>query len=646
MRTAPSAGGAVLQNGWGVPYGAGRDADAPELNFVRDVDVAIGACILVRRDAWEQVGGFDDRYAPAFYEEFDLAFALRDRGWRVVYQPASVVVHLGSNSYGTAARDRHSQANHRSFSAKWARVLAGQPTTDELPLVVRSRPAPLGTALVIDDRVPEWDRNAGAVTLRQYLGLLQTLGYNVVFCPAFDPAPTQPYTAVLQQDGIEVLHAPETLAAWLRRNGRQVALVWTARPDVTAPLLDLLRAETRAPILYYTHDLHHLRERRRFELDGDPQALAASKRYKRIEDRIFAAVDHVMTPSGDEAAVIRADVPEADVHVIPPYLVPAVPMGHPGPAFADRDALIFVGGYNHLPNVDAAVWLVEAVMPLVWASLPGVPLLLVGNAPPPEVLRLAGPRVTVTGFVPDVAPLYARSRLSVSPLRYGAGVKGKIVAALQEGVPVVTTTVGNEGLGLRHGIEAWIADDPAALAEGIVALFGDPARCAAMAEAGAEVLRRDFSEDAARGALMRVLGTWYCQVCGAHEPSKARDLVEGEAGCTACGADALAQAIGGVVLQGLAGKRMRCLAEAMPRLARMAVRVGNDAPAALARVLRPVGGAAQAALQVCGAAETLAPGGRWVRPGTADDAALLLAAGFTVVAHDGAAPVLDVRAPA
>jgi len=644
--TVQEAGGAVLRNGWGLPYGAGRDPAAPELNFVRDVDVAVGACILVRREAFEKVGGFDDRYAPAFYEEFDLAFALRDRGWRVVYQPASAVMHHGSNSYGTEARDRHSQANHAKFCAKWAPMLLGQPLPNAPELQVRSRPAPLGIALVIDDRVPEWDRNAGGVTLNQYLHLLQGMGYQVVFCPAYDATPTQPYTAALQQDGIEVLHAPETLDRWLRANGGQLDLVWTARPDVTGPILDLIRAETRAPVLYYTHDLHHLRERRRWELEGDPHALTESKRLKRIETRIFAEADRVMTPSEEEAAAIRADVPDAQVHAIPPYILPATPLARPSPDI-ERDALIFVGGYNHLPNVDAAVWLVQDIMPLVWSALPDVRLLLVGNAPPPAVERLASRRVTVTGFVPDVAPLYAQARLSVNPLRYGAGVKGKIVASLQEGVPVVTTAVGNEGLGLVHSAEAWIAETAADFAAGIVALYRDPAQCAAMSLAAQAVLRRRFSEDAARTALMGVLGQWSCRVCG-------RSASARPAPCPHCGADAEAQGLASAILHGLPSGQRRCIAAAAPRLARLSVRMCDDVPAPLALLLdRGVPGDAPCGLLIGGAAldpaaalSALRPGARWVRPGRAEDAAALIAAGFAVLAHHGDSPTLDARAPA
>jgi len=643
--TVQEAGGIMLRNGWGLPYGAGQDPAAPEYNFVRDVDVAIGACILVRREAFEQAGGFDDRYAPAFYEEFDLAFALRDRGWRVVYQPASVVMHLDSNSYGTAARDRHSLVNHAKFCAKWATALLSQPLPSAPELHIRGRPAAAGIVLVIDDRVPQWDRNAGALALTQYLHLLQGMGYQAIFCPVADATPIEPYTTALQQDGIEVLHAPGTLDRWLRANGRQLDLVWTARPDVTGPILDLVRAETQAPILYFTHDLHHLREYRRWELEGDRRALTESKRLKRIEDSIFARVDEVMTPSADEATVIQTDVPTARVHVIPLYVVPSMPLAQPRADFTVRDALIFVGGYNHEPNIDAAIWLVQDIMPLVWAVLPDVRLLLVGNGPPPKVQGLASRRVTVTGFVPDVAPLYAQSRLSVSPLRYGAGVKGKIIASLQEGVPVITTPIGNEGLALVHGAEAWVAETAAGIAEGIIALYSDPVRCAAMAQAAGAVLRRNFSEDAARAALMTVLGRWSCRVCGRSVPAL-------PVCCPHCGADATAQSLASAILQELPPISARSIVDALPRLARLRIKVCNDAPRAIAQRLHHLGNEEAVDLLVGGemldplaTIAALRPCGRWIRPGRAEDATALIAAGFEVWAQDGDSPTLHIRAP-
>ncbi len=571
--TVQEAGGAILSDGWGWPYGAGDQPTRGAYNFVREVDVVTGACFLVRASAFAALGGFDDRYAPAFYEEFDLAIALRQRGLRTLYQPASQVVHLGSASYGVDVRDRQSLKNHAAFVEKWRALLPGQPNRVASAFVVREHRAPLGVILVIDDKVPEYDKHAGAVTLFQYLGLMHELGLKVIYHP-FDGQPVQPYTNDLQQRGIEVLHAPDTLAAWLDRDGTQVDYIWIARPYVAAPTLDLLRRTTGARILYYTHDLHYLREMRCFELDGSIAAKEEHDRVKPMELGIFAVVDRVMTPSAEEARIIAEAVPQAHVTVVPPYLFPAT--GLPDPTaldFTDRETLIFVGGFDHTPNVDAAVWLVREIMPLVWRERPGVRLLIVGNVPPDEVRALASERVTVTGFVPALEPYYARSRIAVSPLRYGAGVKGKIVGSLRAAVPVVTTSVGNEGIRLRHGVEALIADDAAGIARAVLDLCADEALCRSLAIAGMAVLDRQFSEDRARSVLLDLLGNDTCAVCGA------RPRFAGPRGpnwresfsCLACGALNRTAALAEVLLRPCRRQRLVTLRAARSSFAALRV---------------------------------------------------------------------------
>ncbi len=505
--TLQEAGVAIPSDGWGIPYGAGDDPALPAYNYVRDVDAAVGACIAVRRTAWDAAGGFDDAYAPAFYEEFDLAFTLRSLGWRVAYQPASVVDHLGSNSYGAEMRDRQSAKNHGLFCRKWEAELAAQPPADASPLRLRQRPHDGRVLLFIDDRVPEWDRHAGALTNRQYIQLWRKLGYHVVLAPAAERAPLQPYTAHLQQEGVEILHGPGALEDWLARYGRLADVIWTARPDVTGPLLATLRSHSDAPILYYPHDIHHTRERQRWELERDPRALSESERLERVENRIFGAVDCVLCISEAEAAAVRAGVPGAPVQMVPAYIYPSPSPAPDAASFAQRDTILFVGGYAHLPNVDAARWLAAEIMPLVWRDEPSIRLVLAGSSPPAEVRRLAGTMVEVPGFVADLAPYHQRARMSVSPLRYGAGVKGKVVAALWEGLPVVSTPVGVDGLGLQHGVDCMIAGDAEALAACIVELWRNPARCAALAQAGKAVIAARFTAAVAASSLQQAIAT-------------------------------------------------------------------------------------------------------------------------------------------
>ena len=531
------AGGIIYSTGWGDPVGHGDVATRGCYNHVRDVDVVTGACFMVRRSLFNRFEGFDGRYAPAFYEEFDLATSIRNAGYRIVYQPASEVRHHGSASYGIETRDRQTFKNHAVFCRKWATLLAHQPAPDDPSFLSRERSSPRGVILVIDDKVPEYDKHAGAVTLFQYLCLFRELGLRVIYAP-HDGEPLQPYTHALQQRGIEVLHRPDTLHGWIRKHGRYVDVIWTARPDVTEPIMPWLKQHTGARILYYTHDLHYLREQRRYQLEGSVWALQESERLKPIELGIFRDVDRVLTPSRDEAEVILREVPDANVAVIPAYLYGDDTIAGVPDDLADRCDMIFVGGFDHTPNVDAALWLARDIMPLVWKELPETTLWIIGNVPPCSVRALGSELIHVTGFVPDLDPYLKRARVSLNPLRYGAGVKGKIVTSLQAGIPVITTSCGNEGIQLRDGQDALIGESAAELADAAVRLLRDPALCERLIRSGTEVVRTRFSRELARRRMRELLGHTLCPVCGVRPrqtPRRASVDWREEVHCLACG---------------------------------------------------------------------------------------------------------------
>jgi glycosyltransferase involved in cell wall biosynthesis len=167
--------------------------------------------------------------------------------------------------------------------------------------------------------------------------------------------------------------------------------------------------------------------------------------------------------------------------------------------------VVFVGAFDHLPNVDATLVLVEDVMPVVWASFPGCRAILIGDHVPARVSALASDRVEVTGHVASLDPYWARARLSVAPLRFGSGVKGKIIASLEAEVPVVTTAIGNEGIGLRDGSEVLLGETPTQLADAVMSLLADAELARSLAETGAAVLEQRFSEDRVRRDLLAAL---------------------------------------------------------------------------------------------------------------------------------------------
>jgi GT2 family glycosyltransferase/ubiquinone/menaquinone biosynthesis C-methylase UbiE len=560
--TVQDAGWRILGNGWGYPIGRNASAQDGAYTYRRPVDCVTGACFLLAREVFDALEGFDEHYAPAFYEEFDLAFRARARGLSVIYEPRCRVVHLGSASYGAEARDQLSAANHAKFTARFAETLRKHPWDHGDPFELRHAAGEGPVLLVVDHAVPRPDRHAGDVTMFRYLDLMATAGWRVVFAP-MDGVAEGPAAEALETRGIELVRAPKTAEDWLEAHGRHLHAVWLARPDVAQRMIGPVRAHSSAMLAYYTHDLHHQRMRREAELRDDPMLHAEADRMEAVETAIFREVDRVTTPSEAEAVMIRALVPGREVVAIPPYFYEDSEIrAHDAAHFAARRDVVFVGGFPHTPNVDAALLLVNEVMPEVWREEPEARLVLVGYAPPPEVQALAGPRVVVTGHVPSVEPYLEQARLNLAPLRYGAGVKGKVVQALQHGVPVVTTAVGGEGIGLEPGVDALVEESSVALAAAALALFRDADRCAALSGSGAALVRRRFSRTAGRRAAAAVFNTRRCTVCGSARLVPIEGVVLRESiRCTGCYALGRSQAVAQVLLDRFGTGAQESLAE-------------------------------------------------------------------------------------
>ncbi len=237
------------------------------------------------------------------------------------------------------------------------------------------------TLLVIDDRLPEFDKHAGGQNMDGMLRALIGLGSSVTFLPHSRRA-IEPYAQRLQQSGVQVLSGPFDVDEWLAIHGDDLDWVILARPTIAEAHLPSVRDHSRAAVVYYTHDLHALREERRYRATLARDALEASERMLTIEKRLFAEADLVLTPSPAEVAQIQDLVPGARVSVVPSFVEiaeaspDAVPM-------SERRSIVFVGGFQHPPNVDAARFLVEQVMPLIWASDVSALVYLVGKQSSP-----------------------------------------------------------------------------------------------------------------------------------------------------------------------------------------------------------------------------------------------------------------------
>lgn len=499
------AGGIIWNDATGWNYGRGDDPSRPEYNYVRAVDYCSAAALLVRAELFARLHGFDRCYAPAYCEDSDLAFRLRAIGYQTLYQPRAEVVHIEGASHGTdpsrggkACQER----NRETFIARWADVLASDHVASGTQ-ALRARDRAFGrpVVLIVDHLVPEPDRDAGSCTMRAFIDALLAAGCVVKFwsdCTAPQPG----YEADLQQLGVEVRRGGwADFIPWIAANGAALDRVLVSRPELAERYLLPLRRWCRARVAFYGHDLHHVRLRQ--AAAHDPAMARAARRMLWLEQRVWRQVDAVLYPSREEADRVALLAPAVRALAVPPYAFASwLPPRRP----ASAPLLLFVAGFAHPPNEDAACWLVRDIMPLVRRRVPAARLAIVGSYPTVRVRALAGGGVDVTANVSadDLRICYAKARVAVVPLRQGAGVKRKVLEALHAGLPLVTTPVGAQGL---PGLET-VSDVCAtaeAFAASVVALLRHDALWQARSRAGDAYARARFSPEALHGALLAAL---------------------------------------------------------------------------------------------------------------------------------------------
>ncbi len=480
------AGGIIFSDGNGWNYGRGMSSSDPRFNFVREVDYCSGAALMVRKDLWKEIGGFDHRYAPAYYEDTDLCFEIRKRGFKVYYHPQSVVIHHEGKTAGVHLQSGYKKyqiVNRQKFVEKWAEELKKQFSNDPRNVIKASHRGIKKNILVIDPFLPFFDRASGSLRLFHLLKILKQLEYHVTFIPR-DGSMEDRYRPILENMGIEVYagdveamkavgyrmnHKPPVNYGLLfkeRQFDYAIINFWYLA-EYYLPLIRRYSPSTK--IIVDTVDIHFVREIREAELKENPELKRKALANKSREIAIYQKADRLWVVSENDKKAIESIVGKIPIDIIPNI--------HEKVDFVKRfeetEDLLFVGNFNHLPNRDAAQYFCKEIFPLILKNLPDVKLYIVGNNPPEEVKAFASDIVIVAGYVEDLTPFLKKARISVNPLRYGAGMKGKIGEALSWGLPVVTTSIGAEGMGLIDGQEALIADSKEEFANKVVELYRD-----------------------------------------------------------------------------------------------------------------------------------------------------------------------------
>jgi GT2 family glycosyltransferase len=497
------AGGIIWQDASGWNYGRMQNPDAPEYNYIREVDYCSGACILVARKIFQELGGFDERYKPAYYEDTDLAFSVRAAGKKVLYQPFAEVIHFEGITSGTdlsSGAKQYQVVNREKFQKKWETVLQDHLPHGSDPEFACNR-VNKKRILVIDSYTPMPDRDAGSLRMFHILQIFIRMGYKVTFSAenlGFHPQ----YSTALRKIGIETICHPyvQKVESFLEERGRSFDAVILSRRDVAGQFIKSVRQYcVNAKVIFDTVDLHFVREAREKGVSSGKSIDMRECAQSCKEMELAADADEVWVVSEAESLLLREITPEIPVHVVS-LLHDIEPTAK---KFSERKGRLFVGSFMHPPNVDAVNFYFEQVHEKVREELGAVPFYVIGAHPPKSIQQWSKkfPEVQVTGYAEDIQPYFEEVRLSVAPIRFGAGIKGKINSSMSFGVPVVTTSIGAEGMGLIHKNNAMIADDAETFAQAVVELHTNANLWGDLVQAGFKNIQELFSMELAEKAL-------------------------------------------------------------------------------------------------------------------------------------------------
>ncbi len=476
--TLQEAGSIVWSDGSTMPIGRGLDAGGTAWRFRRDVTYCSACALLVRRSDFEAVGGFDEAYFPAYYEDVDLCLKFAQRSKRVVYEPRAELVHFESQSSTSAFKSFLFRRNHRRFALKWGRVLEalfeppGPTDPAAVNRAVRRARGPRTSILLIDDRLPDATLGSGFGRTVELLGDIFQESYDVHMYASVETNPDPTGVGAFE---VEVVMRPLEEELRDAEFGYEICII--SRPHNFERFAPLIRKyQPSCKICYDVESLFYRRLEKQANIEPDPirrrRLVAEAARGLELESSIARSADRLVCISMEEREILERVVDHAPIDFILPVARSIRPSQR---GFGSREALaIFVSGWMagpDSPNADGFIWFCKQVLPHLRAIVPHVRVLATGGSPPANVLALAEPSVVIGGFVADLAEVYDRARVAISPIRFGAGVKIKTIEAIQFGIPVVATTVGAEGLSIDYRDAVDITDDAETFAKRIAVLM-------------------------------------------------------------------------------------------------------------------------------------------------------------------------------
>lgn len=496
---------------------------APNYPVIASCD---GACLCVLKELFEKTGGFDETIQLNKYVKKDFALKLNKMGYKNILIDDLYICTKYTSDFYDIQKVRLAEKDLGNYKEKWEDFLdewykkysQKNPVLKiekemfpirwlffrirrysnriQIKILFLKKTFPIKapeyliqkyredannfkkdkpTIVVMEAKIPEFDKNAGDKSIWHIIKSYINMGFNVIFA-SNDYLQYEPYSTIIREKGIKLINDygvfnKEMFFDWLKFNAKNIDYFLLVRPNVSIKYIDEIKKYKNIKILYYGQDLHFLREQRDYELTKNKKSLKNSNKYKKMEEKIIKEAKMSYFPSVVEKEIAKSLAPKSNVEVVPVYMYKTDNEPNIFP-YAERKDLLFIGGFKHKPNVDGVLWFADEVFDKIKKEIPNVKFNIVGSNACGEILKLQSENINVLGFVSDeeLSNLYKSTRVVVAPLRFGAGMKGKVVEALYNKCPIVTTSIGAEGINnLNNAIT--IADDAKTFAKKVIELY-------------------------------------------------------------------------------------------------------------------------------------------------------------------------------